>query len=76
MLSQLSYSPTGFASYRSPHDCQNADALFGCLQRSGVLPCVAILPEWRNWHTQGPQKAPVARPCGFESHLRYRGLTS
>ena len=61
MLSQLSYSPTGGASYLR---------VLRLSKRRGRLR--DSLPEWRNWHTQGTQNAPAARPCGFESHLRHR----
>ncbi len=62
MLSQLSYSPTarnllvGSAAVKDAAAC----VLFAARGRPrGVVSSRRFWPEWRNWYTQGPQKAPA-----------------
>ncbi len=62
MLSQLSYSPTarnlpvGSAAVKDTA----AFIVFAARGRPrGVVSSRRFWPEWRNWYTQGPQKAPA-----------------
>src|SRR5215475_10567748 len=79
MLSQLSYSPSKGAQAIQARVGLSKDRSGRCATRMRTRcetprACYSSRPspEWRNWHTQGPQKAPAFGSCGFESHLRHR----